>query len=262
MAAENFYGDIVSQLGGAHVAVVSLLKDPSVDPHEYETNTADAKAVAGAALVVKNGLGYDSFVDKLLAASPRSSRLVIDGGKTAGRTDGDNPHIWYDISSLTKVAQAISAALIQLDSPNKAEYASRQQAFLSALDGVNTRVTQMKAKGAGTKILATEPVFDYMADALGLQEVDKEGAFQRAVEAGNDPPAAAVVQFRQQITSQAIKVVIYNNQTQTPITTEMQSLARANNVAVVGISETEPDGKNYQQWMLDQLTTLESALTS
>src|SRR5450755_523461 len=79
VAAENFYGDIVKQLGGSHVNVTSILADPNVDPHEYESNVNNAKAVFKANLVVENGGGYDSWMDKLLAGSPNSNRVVIQG---------------------------------------------------------------------------------------------------------------------------------------------------------------------------------------
>src|SRR5690348_7606924 len=111
VAAENFYGDIVGQIGGDHVAVTSILTDPNVDPHEYETNARDAAAVANAGLVIQNGIGYDAFMDKLLAASPNPKRKLIVVAELTGHKKGDNVHIWYDPPTLPKLAQAILEAL-------------------------------------------------------------------------------------------------------------------------------------------------------
>src|SRR5215831_18476054 len=79
VAAENFYGDIVKQLGGSHVAVTSILSDPNVDPHEYESNIQTAIQVSKAQLVIENGGGYDSWMDKLLSGSPYPNRLLLKG---------------------------------------------------------------------------------------------------------------------------------------------------------------------------------------
>ena len=77
VAAENFYGDIAKQLGGSHVAVTSILSDPNIDPHEYESSVQNALAVTHAQLVIQNGDGYDTWMDKLLAASPNPQRTVL-----------------------------------------------------------------------------------------------------------------------------------------------------------------------------------------
>ena len=260
VAAENFYGDLATQIGGDRVTVVSILKDPSVDPHEYESNVDDAKAVANARIVIKNGAGYDAFVDKLLSASPRPQRVVIDVSQLTGHQSGDNPHFWYEPTTMPKVAQKLLDLLTQLDPADKDYFSQRLQTFNTSEKAVDDRIAALKGRYAGTKVLPTEPVFDYMAEALGLSIVDREGAFQRAVEEGNDPPASAVAEFRRQIASHTIKAVIYNSQAVTPITTQMQDYAKQNGVPVIPVSETEPTGKTYQQWMLDQLTGLQKAL--
>lgn len=260
VAAENFYGDLATQIGGDRVHVVSILSDPNADPHEYETNADDAKAVANAQIVIKNGLGYDAFIDRLMSASPRPNRVVLDAGAITGHHQGDNPHVWYDPKTMPEVARRLADALAQIDPKDKDYFAARLQSFDSAEKAVDDEVGIIRSKYQGTRVLMTEPVFDYMAAALDLAVVDQQGAFQRAVEEGNDPAAAAVAQFRNELASHAIRVLIYNDQTVTPITTQMQDVAKQNGVPVVAVSETEPRGKTYQQWMLSQLSTLQQAL--
>ena len=260
VAAENFYGDIATQVGGDRVTVVAILSDPSTDPHEYESNSDDAKAIANAQVIVKNSLGYDAFIDNLASASPRPDRLVVDVGSLTGHADGDNPHLWYDPTTMPKVAQRLAAVFTQLDPADASYFAQRLQAFIAREKSVDDAVAAIRAKYTGAKVIATEPVFNYMAAALGLELVDREGGFQKAVEEGNDPSAADVAAFRAQLASRTIKVLIYNSQAVTPMTKQMQSVATQNNVSIVAVSETEPPNVTYQQWMTDQLTKLKNAL--
>src|SRR5689334_16717362 len=74
VAAENFYGDMVKQLGGSHVLVTSIISDPNIDPHEYESNVQTAIQASKAQLVIENSGGYDSWMDKILAGSPNPNR--------------------------------------------------------------------------------------------------------------------------------------------------------------------------------------------
>lgn len=260
VAAENFYGDLATQIGGNRVQVVSILNDPNADPHEYESDADDAKAVANAQVVIKNSLGYDAFIDKLMSASPRPSRIVLDASALTGHQDGDNPHIWYDPTTMPKVAQQLAAILTQLDPAGKDYFTGRLQAFNASEKTLEDRIAALRATDHGAKVLVTEPIFDYLAGALALDVVDQNGAFPKAVEDGNDPPASAVAQFRNELASRAVKALIYNRQTVTPITSQMLDLAKQNRVPIVPVSETEPQGKTYQQWMLDELATLQGAL--
>src|SRR3984957_9806897 len=93
VAAENFWGSIVSQIGGSHVQVLSIVSDPNADPHEYESNATDARAVTNADYVIENGVGYDSWMDKLLSADGNNpDRKVLNVGDLVGVQDGGNPH--------------------------------------------------------------------------------------------------------------------------------------------------------------------------
>ncbi|MDO8671662.1 MAG: zinc ABC transporter substrate-binding protein [Dehalococcoidia bacterium] len=261
VAAENFYGNIAEQIGGDRVMVTSLLSDPNADPHAYESNAADAKAVATARIIIKNGLGYDAFIDKLAGASPRPNRTVISVGDLTGHKEGDNPHIWYDPTTMSKLAETLASSLAQVDPAGADYYSGRLQAFGSSMKIVNDQIAAIKAQYQAVRIIATEPVFDYMAGVLALDLVGKGGAFQRAVADGNDPPAAAVADFRQQLSSGGVKVLIYNSQAVTPMSVQMQDYARQRNIPVMAVTETEPAGQSYQQWMLDQLKKLQSLLS-
>src|SRR5690349_95330 len=94
VAAENFYGDIARQIGGARVNVTSILNNPDQDPHLFETSPATVRQLANAQIVIFNGAGYDAWVEKLLAAAPRPKRVPISAAQLTGRKAGDNPHLW------------------------------------------------------------------------------------------------------------------------------------------------------------------------
>jgi zinc/manganese transport system substrate-binding protein len=259
VAAENFYGDIAKQLGGSHVSVTSILSNPNVDPHEYESNVQNALVVTHARLVIENGDGYDTWMDKLLAASPNPDRTVIIGSALAVRKLPDNPHVWYGIDNSQAIAQAITAALVKLDSADRASFEANLTTFQKSLTPIQQKLDGIQAKYAGTPIALTETIFLYQSEPIGLKVLTPLD-FEKAIAEGNDPPASTVVTANDQITRHAVKVLIYNEQTITPITTNLQNEAKKLNIPIVPVTETMPAGKTYQQWMLDQLNALQQAL--
>lgn len=259
VAAENFYGDIVRQLGGSHVSVTSILSDPNVDPHEYESNVQVALAVSQAQLVIENGAGYDTWMDKLLAASPNPNRTVLVADSVVQDKVPDNPHYWYAIDDVQTIAQVITAALVKLDGADQATFQANLAAFQQSLAPIQAKMSDIKAKYAGTPIGLTETIFLYQSTATGL-DVLTPFAFEKAIAEGTDPPAKAVVTTDNQILSHQVKVLVYNQQTVTPITTNLQNEAKSLNIPIVPVTETMPPGKTYQQWMLDQLNALQQAL--
>ena len=259
VAAENFYGDIVQQLGAGHVSVVSILSDPDVDPHEYKSSVQNGVAVSKAQLVIENGADYDTWMDKLLSASPDPNRIVLTAANVASNPLSDNPHIWYGIDNIQTIAQNITSDLEKLDSAHKANYDAALTKFQVSLGPIQQKIAEIKNKYNGTPVGLTETIFLYQTQPIGLK-VMTPFEFEKAVAEGNDPPADTVVTANDQITSREIKVLIYNVQTVTPITTNLQNEAKQNNIPIVPVSETMPVGKTYQSWMLDQLNALEQAL--
>lgn len=259
VAAENFYGDIVRQLAGDHVSIISILRDPNVDPHEYEANAQDAMAVANARLVIQNGLGYDTFIDHLVAASPNPRRRLLVVADLTGHHSGDNPHLWYDPATMPELARAVVEYLVQIDPGNAAFYRDQYRRVQGSLRPLAAKVAALRARYAGAPVAVTEPVFNYMARAIGL-DVRTPQKFQKAIEDGTDPPVTAVAEMQDQLRSHRVRVLLYNTQTVSPLTARLRQLARQVGVPVVGVSETEPPGRSYQEWMLGQLEALDMAL--
>jgi zinc/manganese transport system substrate-binding protein len=260
VAGENFWGSIAVQLGGSKVNVLSVVTDPNADPHEYASNTNDARAFADADLVILNGAGYDDWGQKLLDANSSSHRQVLKIANLLGKKAGDNPHFWYDPEYVVKVADAITAKYKAIDNADAAFFDQRRSDFTAALEPYQTRISEIKQKFTGANIGSTESIFVYMAAALNLNLISPP-EFMNAVAEGNDPPAAAVVEFQNQLSSHKIKALVYNNQTVTAVTTNVKTLAEANKIPLVGVSETlQPLTATFQDWQTSQLQVLEAAL--
>ena len=259
VAAENFYGNVTMQLGGSHVNVTSILSDPNVDPHEYTSNAQTALKIAQADLVIENGLGYDDWMDKLLSGSPNPNRILLTGGKLADHPLPDNPHVWYGVNNMPAIAQGITNALKKLDRADTSTFDSNLVNFKQSLTPLQQKIDNIKTKYKGTPIALTETIYLYQTQPEGLN-VLTSFEFMKANAEGTDPPANTVTSINDSINKKQAKVLIYNVQTVTPITTNVQNEAKKQNIPIVPVSETMPPGKTYQTWMSDQLDALAIAL--
>jgi zinc/manganese transport system substrate-binding protein len=262
IAAENFWGNIALQLGGTKVSVQSVVTDPNTDPHEYESSANDARAFAEAKLVILNGAGYDDWGKKLIAANQAAGRQVLNLADLLGKRVGDNPHFWYNPDYVVKVADSITATYKAIDSSGAGYFDQRRADFATALQPYTVEIATIKQKYSGTPVGATESIFVYMAAALGVN-LTTPVEFMDAVAEGNDPPASAVVEFQNQISGNQIKVLVFNVQTSTTVTTNIKALAASHHEPSVGVSETLlPEHVTFQDWQLKQLKSLEAALSS
>jgi zinc/manganese transport system substrate-binding protein len=262
IAGENFWGSIASQIGGNDVQVTSIVSDPNADPHEYESNTTDARLFASAQLVILNGAGYDSWGDKLISGSPNPNRLVLNVADLLGKKEGDNPHFWYNPTYVNEVAEQIEKDMIAQDPVHDADYQKNYEAFEASAADYQNRIASIKQQYAGTKVAATEDIFQYLATASGLDLISPP-AFTQAVAEGNDPPADSIVTFQEQLKSGQVKVLVYNQQTVTPLTESMKKLAADEGIPVIGITETiQPPDTTFQVWMNAELINLQNALNA
>ena len=262
VAAENFWGSLVSQLGGTHVSVLSIVTNPNADPHEYESNPTDAKAIANAQFVIVNGAGYDTWALLLIAASNTPHQVVLNVQELLNQTVGANPHFWYSPYYVNDTVAAMYQDLCSID-PSATSYFTQQYTALKASLGVyNSRIDEIKKDFGGVKVASTESIFVYLANATGLDLVSPP-AFMQAVSEGNDPSAQSIVQFDQLLQSRSVKMLIYNSQTVTPLTQTIEALAKQQNITVVAITETvQPPTALFQDWMNLELTAIQNALTN
>jgi zinc/manganese transport system substrate-binding protein len=260
VAAENFYGDVAHQLAGPFASVTSILSNPDQDPHLFEASPSVARSIAGARIVIYNGADYDPWMEKLLSASPRTERSAIVVADLVHKKSGDNPHIWYDSPTMPILARALSTTLIAADPAHTAEYERRLTDFLARLKPIDAKIEALRKRFAGVPVTATEPVFGYMAAALGLEMHNER--FQLAVMNNTEPSASDIALFETDLRQHRVHLFIYNSQASDAAARRLLHIAQRSKVAVMGVTETEPAGKTYQAWMLDELDTLEVALSA
>ncbi len=261
VAGENFWGNIAGQIGGRHVQVTSILSNPNTDPHLYEADVANALAVAEARLVIANGAGYDDFLSQLLGATTNAGRIVVTVQAVLGMYGPDvNPHFWYDIPRVPRVAAATEGALVRLDPPDAKVFAANLAAFDASLRPVEAVIASIRRRYLGEPVAYTERVPGYLLQAAGLTVVTPPG-FAAAIENGNEPSAGDTAEMYRLITSHGTKVLLYNAQAVSPVTQQVRALARQHGVPVVPVTETMPPSSgSYQAWQLAQAKALLDAL--
>lgn len=261
VAAENFWGSIASQLGGSHVKVTSIINNPDADPHDYEPTAADARTVAGAQYTIVNGIGYDAWAAKLLAANPGSGRTQLVVGDLVGIKPGGNPHRWYSPDNVHQVIEKITADYKKIDPADAAYFDQQKKTFeTKTLAGYSKLVADIKAKYAGTPIGASESIVTPLAEGLGLKMLTPE-TFLDAMSEGSDPTAKDKATIDQQIKNKKIKIYVYNSQNSTPDVQAQVKEAKAQGIPVATVTETlTPAGATFQQWQTTQLQGIEQAL--
>ncbi|MBN3821655.1 zinc ABC transporter solute-binding protein, partial [Paraburkholderia sp. Se-20369] len=251
---------VASQIGGRHVAVTSILSNPDQDPHLFEASPKTARALQQAQLVIYNGANYDPWMAKLLGASKQAKRATIVVADLVGKKAGDNPHLWYDPATMPAAARAIAAELGRADPANKADYDANLAKFVASLKPIDDKVAALRTTYKGVPVTATEPVAGYLADAIGLDMRNQR--FQLATMNDTEASASDIAAFEKDLRSRQVHVLIYNSQAEEPMTKRMLKIARDARVPTVSVTETQPAGKTFQQWMLGQIDALGQALST
>jgi zinc/manganese transport system substrate-binding protein len=261
VAAENFWGSIVTQLAGPDATVTSIVRNPNADPHDYEPTTADARAFAEANYVVINGLGYDAWARQLLDANPTNGRTVLDVGRFLGLPSGSNPHQWYSPAVVTQFVARVVADLAAIDPAHRSGYEQRGRAFeTGALAAYHALIAQIQTRFGGRVIGASESIVVPLAAALGLR-VATPAPFLEAVSEGNEPSAADKATADSQLFDGSVGVFVDNRQDVTPDVQRLIDEARAHSIPVVSITETlAPASATFQSWQTAQLRALRDAL--
>jgi zinc/manganese transport system substrate-binding protein len=250
VAAENFYGGVAAKVVGSSANVTSIMSNPNQDPHEFQTDADTAKAVANADIVIYSGLGYDSWMEKLISSQAKPGRVVIKVSDLIGAKDGDNPHIWYDPRTMPALVAKLASVLNKPDAVAK---------FSKSMKPLLDEIAKLQPKARGVKVTATEPVFGYMAAALGFEMLNY--GLQLSVMNDTDPSFRQMVNFEKSLTTKTARILFCNSQVSNPATQRMQALAKSSGIPVVGVTETQPaDATTYVQWMISQLMAVDAAL--
>lgn len=283
----NVWGDVAKAIGGDAVNVQSIIDDPSMDPHSYESTPSDATKVTKADLVVFNGAGYDEFIEKILQSTgakqtveahnlAKENGTAVEGAHGEKPAEGekhegeenssgvtkhaDNEHYWYDLDVVRRTAVRIGERLGEIRPARKDVFAANVKAFTGRIDDLAARADRIAGVQPGAKVLLTEPVAALLTDRLKLVDVTPP-AFAHAVEEQQDPSVASIAQTHRLVSGGGVATLLFNPQTESPITKVLKEKATAGQVPVVEVTETLPEGRSYLNWMSDNLANLEKALT-
>jgi zinc/manganese transport system substrate-binding protein len=261
VAAESFWGSIAAQLGGRRASVSSIIVNPDTDPHSYEPNARDARALAGAQLVIVNGIGYDAWAHRLLAASPLPGRRVLNVGSALGLGAGANPHQWYSPAHVHLIVDRITAAYERLDPAAAAYFAQRRVTFLTmALARYEALRREIRTEFAGVPVGYSESIFQPLGEDLGLRLLTPY-SFTKAIAEGTDVTARDKRLVDAQSSQRQIKAWIFNSQNVTPDVQRVNALVRKRNIPIVTVTETMvPASASFEQWQVRQLEALRTAL--
>jgi zinc/manganese transport system substrate-binding protein len=261
VGAENEYANVISQIGGRYVAVSAIESNPNTDPHTFEASPSVASTVSAARLVVQNGVGYDTFMNKIESASPSSSRKVIDVQALLGLPDSTaNPHLWYAPRTMPAVAAALVKDLSAIEPSHAGYFAANAKRFDASLQPWYRALKQFAAHYPGTPVATTEPVGDYMLQAAGTVNMTPFH-FQADIMNGVDPAPQDVTLQNDLFSGHRVKVFLYNQQVTDSLTESLLAKAKQDGIPVVGVYETMPTpGYDYQSWMLAEINALQKAV--
>jgi zinc/manganese transport system substrate-binding protein len=263
IGAENEYANVLSQIGGKYVSVSAILKNPNTDPHTFEASASVAEEVARAQLIVQNGVGYDSFMNNIENASPNSARKIITAQNVLDLpTDTPNPHLWYKPTTMPAVAKVMAKDLDKLDPSHSAYFAANLATFDASLKPWLAAIATFKSKYPNTPVAVTEPVADYLLQAMGAK-ILTPFVFQADIMNGVDPAPEDITLEDNLFTKHKVKLFCYNQQVVDALTSSIRDTAASAHVPVVGVYETMPTpGYDYQTWMMAEVKAIEAAVVS
>lgn len=258
VAAENFYGELAHEIGGNNVAVTSIISNPDADPHLFATSPKTSQSLAQAQIIIYNGADYDAWMEQMLTTVNKNQVIIINVADLMKIKTGANPHIWYQPATFPTLAKVLADKIAQLEPASKAIIQKNLASFLADNQQVAKQIATVKQHYQGTSVTATEPVFGYMAQALGLNMKGED--FQWKIMNDSEPTPKMVANYQSLLTNKQVKVMFYNNQVSDSLTGNMQKLARQNGVKVVGVSETMPKDTTINRWLTSEINATASAL--
>ncbi|MEU6564452.1 metal ABC transporter solute-binding protein, Zn/Mn family [Nocardia nova] len=258
VASTDVWGSVAAAVGGPDVEVKSIIDNPTVDPHSYQTTPSDAAAIREAALVVYNGGHYDEFAEK--AAEGRDKPTLAAFDLRAGAAAGDeNEHIWYDMNTVGAVADKIAAELGDIDPEHKQGFADRAAALRGRLAGVTAITAKIAAAHPKSPVLQTEPLAHYLLLAADTDDRTPH-EFEEAIEQGTDPAPADLAAVRDLLNAKKVRALVYNIQTEDKTTKDVASTAKSAGVPVIEVTETLPEHTDFVKWQTDNANALAAAL--
>jgi zinc/manganese transport system substrate-binding protein len=236
VASFSILGDMVKQVGGDRVAVRTIA-GPDVDAHSFQPRPSDAEAVRQARLVVRNGLGFDTWLDRLVrSAGYRGTVATASQGITPramqeaghGHSHAQDPHAWQDLRNGQAYIRTIAAALAEADAAGATTYRANADAYLARLTALDAwvRAQVETVPQPRRRVVTSHDAFGYFAAAYGVEFLAPQG-----VSTESEPSAAEVARLIRLLKQQNINAVFLENMSN-PAT--LQRLATEASITVKG----------------------------
>lgn len=209
----SILADLTREVGGEHIELTNLV-DADADAHVYEPSADDAKALLRADLIVANGLGFEPWLERLLASSePKGKRIDASAGVVPLMLDEDgeavpDPHAWQSLTNAEIYVRNIAEALGELDPANLNVYIERRDAYLTRLHALLKKADAQIA-GLPTsqrKVVTSHDAFGYLGQAWQLKFIAPQG-----LSTHDEPSAAEVAALIRQIRSEGVRAVFVEN---------------------------------------------------
>ncbi|MCW0235175.1 MAG: zinc ABC transporter substrate-binding protein [Ferrovibrio sp.] len=227
IASFSILADVVSQVGGEHVAVATLV--PAMgDAHVFQPTPSDARSVATAGLLVSHGLNFEPWLDRLVAASGfNGPRVVATAGITprrmgaqAGHDHGhnhghetragavDDPHLWHDLQRMQAYVATIAAGLAAADPAHAEQYRQRGAAYAAELKALDDWAVAQFAPlpVAYRKAITQHDAFGYLADRFRIVLLAPQGVTTDA-----EASAEAVARLIRQVKRERVQALFFEN---------------------------------------------------
>lgn len=209
----SILADMVHQVGGEHVQITNMV-GADADAHTYEPTPDDAKALLKAKVIIKNGLGFEPWLDRLVTSTDSKATVISASRGVIPRSldeDGEtvpDPHAWHNLANAELYVANITKALIAADPANKADYERNSQTYLKQIYALLAEAkNKLGALPPGNrKIVTSHDAFGYLGQAYGIDFIAPQG-----LSTEREPSAAEVAALITQIRQAKVKAVFMEN---------------------------------------------------
>ncbi|QGM98230.1 metal ABC transporter substrate-binding protein [Methylocystis parvus] len=261
VASFSIIGDLVTEVGGDRVAVTTLV-GPDGDAHVYQPTPADGRKIAQARLIFVNGLGFEGWLGRLIAAAKSKGTIVTLGKGVAARPgeEGTDPHAWQDVANARIYVAEIRDALVAADPQGAEAYRSRADAYLVRLDALDAEI--VKALGAipteRRRVVSTHDAFGYFSARYGVEFIAPQGVSTEA-----EANARDIARIIQAVKANKVGAVFLENVSDPRLAKRIAAETGARIGGTLysdALSEPKEGGANYIDMMRHNVRELTKAL--
>jgi zinc/manganese transport system substrate-binding protein len=261
VASFSIIGDLVRQVGGDRVSVITIV-GPDGDAHVYEPSPADGRNIAQARLIFVNGLGFEGWLERLIAVAKSKGQVFTLGRGVTPRKDeeGQDPHAWQDVANAKVYVEAIREALTAADPDGAQIYKANADAYLAKLEALDAEIQQAIAAlpKERRRVVSTHDAFGYFAARYGVEFIAPQGVSTEAEVSARD-----VARIIDAVRAHKVGAVFIENIADPRLARRIASETGARVGGVLysdALSDAKGDGATYIDMMRHNVRELAKAL--